>query len=67
MVSATTENNRLPYKERSSLFRFHISVANILQSPVVNHGPVNILIIYDHVLVASLCTDLIIITSGQCL
>ena len=26
-----------PYKEGSSLFRFHFSVANILQSPVVVH------------------------------
>ena len=27
-----------PYKEGSSLFRFHISVANIVQSSVYNHG-----------------------------
>ena len=26
-----------PYKEGSSLFRFHFSVANILQSPVVRY------------------------------
>ena len=35
VVSLTTENNIIHInKEGSSLFRFHFSVANILQSPV---------------------------------
>ena len=38
VVSLTTENNGIihNYKEGSNLFRFHFSVANILQSPVTD-------------------------------
>ena len=37
-----TEQCDHPYKEGSSLFRFHISVANIVQSSVLSRSKFNI-------------------------